>query len=166
MSLTPPPPRRRDRILGIFSRSHSPLPTRPPTASAQTQAQTPANKRNGSDILTDALEALASEDRETVRSLLLPTNAIGIDTAFSEVHSCARQLQQCCTDKRWSWNYKGYEVYLFDQVDKVVQLLDRFKAVGDIVANVDPIHIGLPWAGIRAILEVCKYWRDMPCSMC
>jgi len=113
-------------------------------------------------MLIDALEALASEDRETVRSLLPPTNAIGIDTAFSEVHSCARQLQQCCTDKRWSWNYKGREVYLFDQVDKVVQLLDRFKAVGDIVANVDPIHIGLPWAGIRAILEVCKRWMFIP----
>ncbi|KAI7227738.1 hypothetical protein KC330_g8251 [Hortaea werneckii] len=29
-----------------------------------------------------------------------------------------------------------------------------FKAVGDIDANVDPVHIGLPWAGVRAILEV------------
>jgi hypothetical protein len=43
---------------------------------------------------------------------------------------------------------------LFEQADKVVRLLDRFKAVGDIVANVDPVHVGLPWAGVRAILEV------------
>ena len=47
---------------------------------------------------------------------------------------------------------KGRQVYLFDQVNKVVQLLDKFKAVGDVVANVDPVHVGLPWAGIRAIL--------------
>ena len=154
MSLTPLPPRRRDRIFGIFSRSHSPLPTPPLTASTQTQAQIPANRRNGSDILTDAIEALASEHRETVRSLLLPTNVIGIDTAFSEVHSCAVQLQQRCADKRWSWKYKGREVYLCDQVDKIMQLLDRFKAVGDVISNVDPVHVGLPWAGIRVILEV------------
>jgi hypothetical protein len=154
MSLTPKPPRRRDRILGILSRSHSPLPIRPTAASAQTQAQIPANKRNRSDILTDALEALASEDRETVRSLLLPTNAVSIDTAFDEVHNCARQLQKHCVDKRWSWNYNGREVYLFDQVGKVMQLLDRFKAVGDVISNVDPVHVGLPWAGIRVILEV------------
>ena len=101
-----------------------------------------------------------------MRSLLLPTNAVSIDIAFDEVHNCTRQLQKRCVDKRWSWNYNGREVYLFDQVGKVMQLLDRFKAVGDIVANVDPIHIGLPWAGIRAILEVCKCWRDMPCSVC
>jgi len=162
MSSITQPSRKRERISRFLAWSPSTLPIRPPTASAQTQAQIPANKRNGSDILTDALEALASEDQETVRSLLLPTNAISIDTAFGEVHDCTRQLQQRCADKRWSWNYKGREVYLFDQMDKVVQLLDRFKAVGDIVANVDPIHIGLPWAGIRAILEVCKCWRNIP----
>jgi len=53
-------------------------------------------------------------------------------------------LQQRCKIKRWSWNYKGRQVYLADQVDKVVRLLDKFKAVGDVVANVDPVHVGLP----------------------
>jgi hypothetical protein len=65
-----------------------------------------------------------------------------------------KELQQRCQIKRWPWNYRGRQVYLFEQVDKVVQLLDKFKAVGDVVANVDPIHVGLPWAGIRAILDV------------
>jgi hypothetical protein len=41
-------------------------------------------------------------------------------------------------------------------MDKVLQLLDRFKSAGDVAANVDPVHIGLPWAGIRVILEVCE----------
>lgn len=35
-----------------------------------------------------------------------------------------------------------------------MQLLEKFKSVGDVVANVDPLHVGLPWAGIRAVLEV------------
>jgi hypothetical protein len=105
--------------------------------------------------LTGLLEALTIDDRETIKSLLLPTNAISIDAAFNEVHICAKDLQQRCTMKRWSWNYKGRQLYLSDQVDKVMRLLDKFKAMGDEVANVDPIHVGLPWMGIRAILEVC-----------
>lgn len=76
------------------------------------------------------------------------------DDAFDEVHAHARELQKRSKVKRWSWNYKGCQISLFEQADKVVRLLDRFKAVGDIVANVDPVHVGLPWAGVRAILEV------------
>ncbi|TKA65217.1 hypothetical protein B0A55_11914 [Friedmanniomyces simplex] len=109
--------------------------------------------RNGSSILADALEALDFEDRETIRTLL-PANAISIDTAFDEVYGGARELQQRCANKRWYWNYKGRQIYVHDQLDKVVQLLDKFKSVGDVVANVDPVHVGLPWAGIRTILEV------------
>jgi hypothetical protein len=93
--------------------------------------------------------------------VLLPANAVSVDTAFDEVFGYTKELQQRCKNKRWSWNYKGRQVYIFDQVDKVVQLLNKFKAVGDVVANVDPVHVGLPWAGIRAILEVCIHERDI-----
>lgn len=43
---------------------------------------------------------------------------------------------------------------LRDEADKVLRWLDRFKSVSDVVANVDSVHIGLPWAGIRMLLEV------------
>ncbi|KAK5689539.1 hypothetical protein LTR17_026240 [Elasticomyces elasticus] len=146
------PSRKRDRIRGFFGRSPSPLPTRPSLAPVQTPSQDPAKVRNGSSILADALEALGREDRETVRSLL-PANTISIDAAFDEAYGCATKLRDC-TDKRLSWEYKGRQIYLSDEVDKVLQFLDKFKSVGDVVANVDPVHVGLPWAGIRAILEV------------
>jgi len=45
---------------------------------------------------------------------------------------------------------------LWDEADKVMLWLDRFKQVGDIAVNADPIHAGLPWAGIRLLLEVCR----------
>lgn len=102
----------------------------------------------------DAIRALSDEQQQILRKLM-PTNAISIDAAFDEVYTRARELQQRCKIKRWSWNYRGRQVYLFEQVDKVVQLLDKFKAVGEIIANVNPVHVRLPWAGIRAILEVC-----------
>jgi len=154
MSLIPQPARRRDRLHAWFRRSPSPLPTYPTAGFTQPALSTSTHTSIASSILADALEALQSDHRETIQILLQPTNAVSADDAFNEVHVYARELQQRSKIKRWSWNYKGRQVYLFEQADKVVRLLDRFKAVGDIVANVDPVHVGLPWAGVRAILEV------------
>ncbi|KAI9688037.1 MAG: hypothetical protein M1820_010310 [Bogoriella megaspora] len=38
--------------------------------------------------------------------------------------------------------------------DGLAKWAQKFVAVGDIVAQVDPIHVGLPWAGVRAILSI------------
>lgn len=163
MSSTPKPlkPPKPDRLRRPSSRSPLGLPDCSSAVPARTSSPGAAYTRCGSSILADALEALEPDDRELTSSLLLHTNAISVDAAFDEVHTRARVLQQRCKSKRWSWNYKGRQVYLADQVDKVVRLLDKFKAVGDAIANVDPVHVGLPWAGIRAILEVCILGRDI-----
>jgi hypothetical protein len=163
MSLTPKPlkPPKPDHLRRLSNRSPLRLPDRSSTVPARTSSPGAASTTCGSSILADALEALGPDDRELTGILLLPTNAISVDAAFDEVHTRARLLQQRCKIKRWSWNYKGRQVYLADQVDKVVRLLDKFKAVGDVVANVNPVYVGLPWAGIRAILEVCISRRDI-----
>jgi ankyrin repeat domain-containing protein 50 len=49
-------------------------------------------------------------------------------------------------------------VRLAQEADKVLLWLDRFKSMGDIAVNADPIHTGLPWAGIRLLLEVRRYF--------
>ncbi|GAB7334663.1 hypothetical protein MBLNU13_g06614t2 [Cladosporium sp. NU13] len=154
MSLTPQTDRKRDRLRALFRRSPSPLPAHPTAGSTWPALSAPTNTSIASSILADALKALESNHQETIRDLLQPTNAVSADDAFDEVHAHARELQQRSKIKRWLWTYRGRQIYLFEQADKVVRLLDRFKAVGDIVANVDPIHISLPWAGVQAILEV------------
>ena len=49
---------------------------------------------------------------------------------------------------------QGKTVNLSDIAEKVTLGLDRFKAVADVAVNADPVHIGLPWAGIRLLIEV------------
>jgi hypothetical protein len=160
MSLTPQTDRKRYRLRTWFRRPPSPLPRYTTPGSTQPAISTSTNTSIASSILADALEALQSDHRETIRILLQPTNVVSADDAFDEVHAHARELQQRSKAKRWTWTYRGRQIYLFEQADKVVRLLDRFKAVGDIVANVDPVHVGLPWAGVRAILEVRIRQRD------
>jgi hypothetical protein len=122
---------------------------------ARAQPQSPGDARINSGILADALEELGREDRDTIRSLL-PGDAVGIDAAFRGAYDRAVKLQQQCTRESWPWQYKGRQLFPSEHMDKVLQLLDRFKSAGDVAANVDPVHIGLPWAGIRVILEVCE----------
>jgi hypothetical protein len=161
MSSTPKPlkPPKPDHLRRLSSRSPLRLPDRSTAVPARTSSPNAAYARCGSSILVDALEALGPDDRELISTLLLSTSATSVDAAFNELYACTKELRKRRAIKRWSWNYKGRRVYLSDQVDKVVQLLDKFKAAGDLVANV--VHVGLPWAGIRIILEVRISQRDI-----
>ena len=152
MSLTPRPSRKRDRFRMILGKTRSRSANTETQLTAthtrtRSQSLNPADARIHSSILADALEELGYEDRNTIRSLL--------PAAFEGAHDCAKKLQQKCENERWSWRYKGREIYLSEQTDKLLRLLDKFKSVIDVASNAEPIQIGLPWAGIRTNLEVC-----------
>jgi len=68
--------------------------------------------------------------------------------------SAAKQKQQAWDGKRWVFTIAGRTITLKEEADKIVRWLDRFKAVGDLAVNADPVHAGLPWAGLRFLLEV------------
>lgn len=58
------------------------------------------------------------------------------------------------------WTYKridGKMVIIRDVLEKVVSCIDRYTGAIDVAANADPIHVGLPWAMIKVILQVCNH---------
>lgn len=118
------------------------------------RTQSQAHAVPASTILADALEKLDKRERDTVRVLLSPS-AFKVDDALHEAYNKAKELQARSALKRWSWTYRGGQVYVQDQADKLIRFIDKFKLIGDAAANIDPVHIGLPWAGVRSILEVC-----------
>lgn len=81
-------------------------------------------------------------------------NVNDIDLAPEQALTAAKKKQRYCIEKRWTLIFTGRTVVVKEEADKVVGWLNRFKAVGDIITNVDPMHVGLPWAGIRLLLEV------------
>ena len=108
------------------------------------------------DLLHDVLKRLSDNDRATLQDYMFH-NASDIDLALEQALAAAKEKQRCCNEKRWTFRFTGRTIDLKEEADKVVGWLNRFKAVGDIVANVDPMHVGLPWAGIRLLLEVKPY---------
>ena len=43
---------------------------------------------------------------------------------------------------------------LGDTATKILEWVDRFKGIGDVIVSFDPVHAALPWAGFRFFLQV------------
>ena len=42
----------------------------------------------------------------------------------------------------------------------ILQWSQKFMALGDIISQVDPVHVGLPWAGLKAIMIASSQRND------
>jgi hypothetical protein len=124
----------------------SPAPVTP-QSTASTTLTTPAQ-----DFHNRVISLLSQQDRDTIRQQSV-TNATNIDEIVQHTLTAAKQKQAICQSKRWTVTFRGRTIVLREKADNIVKWLDRFKQVGDVVSNVDPVHVGLPWAGIRLLLE-------------
>lgn len=132
----------------LSSRSVTLSPTPPSTSPV------PADAASG-HILNMVLEQLSEDDKRVIDEFISSDGEIS--SVLSTVYTACKEKREFCEKMRWRCRLRGRTVWLREEADKVVFWLDKFKQVGDIAANVDPMHAGLPWAGIRLLLEVCKF---------
>ena len=65
------------------------------------------------------------------------------------------EKKQSCVKKRWKYkNSNGQDVVLRDICEKIVVWVNKFQEVGDVAVQYDPVHASLPWAAVRAVLQV------------
>jgi hypothetical protein len=57
-------------------------------------------------------------------------------------------------EKQWRFNVGGKSVEVRDQVDRIVKIVLVAKDFISSAASIDPIHAGLPWAGVCMLLPV------------
>ncbi|KAF2723571.1 hypothetical protein K431DRAFT_301481, partial [Polychaeton citri CBS 116435] len=131
------PLRKRDRLFNKLR--SSPSVASQPSAPARPALSLPQTNDLSQQFLHDALEELADGDKALIQEHV--TSEIG--TTIQAAYNAAEKQKTACEEKRWPGG---------DTANKVLLWLDRFKAVGDVIANVDPVHVGLPWAGIRVLL--------------
>lgn len=96
-----------------------------------------------------AFDSLKVEDREQ-----LQLDQCDIHDCLEKMREATEKHKQACEEKGWTYSKDGDRIVLRDIADKMVNWIDRFKAVGDITVSFDPIHAALPWAGFRFLLEV------------
>ena len=109
--------------------------------------------RDSSDLWAAALNELREEDR----TLVAFDGQHELDV-LSDLGQLVIKAKANSIEKRWRFHRPsdGQTVILRDLFSKIVVWIDRFKEIGDIVVQYDPVHAALPWAGVRFLLQVCR----------
>lgn len=149
-SPTPAPP--LNQVLPAVTLDHvTDSSSQPPISN------TPCPRR---DLWSEALQKLSEKDRALVLDHV-PLAGSPLSEMLETLTKVAQEKRRACQSKQWKLEFKGHTVMLGKLADKIVLWLDRFKQIGDIAVNVDPVHAGLPWAGIRLLLQVTwKGWLN------
>lgn len=148
---------KRDRVKRVikdFSKKSSASKSAPTTSSTSLEPRLsePTDKAHGPirDLWSLALEKLSKEDKAAVSRFMLGSKL----DILRHLHSAARKKQAECEDQRWKFELSGRQIILRDVAEKIIVWIDKFKQIGDIAVNFDPVHASLPWAGVRFLLEV------------
>lgn len=136
------------------SRSTSPLP--------------PARETNGDSVLAlstkDSIWSLAHKKlRETQPELLTAFETILQDdcpippgASGQERMSIAVETKKSAMiEKQWMIKFMNQKIKVREQIHRIVKVVQTAQALGSAVAGLDPVHAGLPWAGVCVILTVC-----------
>jgi hypothetical protein len=110
----------------------------------------PSHCRPAEDLWVRAAKTLSEKDQ-----LSIDFNRVDRLKALEDVLVAVEEKKQSCLEKRWKYkNSKGEDVILRDLFAKIVVWVDKFKEVGDIAVQYDPMHAALPWAAVRLVLQV------------
>lgn len=131
------------------------LPTHGPLIVPSSLSPTGLEATPGSDgvFLNSVLCRLGPREREVVGKHI-PATANGIDSILQGALKAAQDKHDLCAQRRWTFNFGDRNISLCEQAEGVIKWLDRFKQIGDVASNADPILVGLPWVGVRLLLEV------------
>ena len=58
---------------------------------------------------------------------------------------------------------RSKRIIVRDLADKLISWISKFVAVGDTLMQYDPGHAAIPWAIVRFILQVCKFFQQLAC---
>jgi hypothetical protein len=106
------------------------------------------NRRPIDNLWAIAVESLDEEDKHNVNFERADKLAI-----LKDVLKAVSEKKQACLKGRWKYKKGNKEIIIRDQLEKVAEWVNKFKAIGDNAMQYDPAHAALPWAGVRFFLQ-------------
>ncbi len=116
-------------------------------------SQTISTFSSSSNLLHDALKWLSDDDRATLQDYMFH-NVSNINLTLEQVLVATKKKQRCCIEKRWTFTFMRQIVVVKEKIDKMIDWLNQFTTIEDVVTNVDFVHVSLSWADIRLLLEI------------
>ena len=149
-----PHEKKRDKILKhlkLLHRSPSPIPATSASQQAtpgsqQTTPHDPSAERGGDDLWTNAYNKLPDKLKQQLGTDKLET--------LQSVLQAATQAKEANMASRLKLKWGGKDFDVQETADRLIGWIAKFKEVGDIAVQYDPVHAALPWAGVRFILLV------------
>lgn len=108
-------------------------------------------RREKEDLVNDFEKILLSEP-ELGRSAILDSTEP--DAREKTMRSFVSKKLAVMNDKKWRLNVAGSSLEIREQVDRLLKTILVAKDFISSVASMDPIHAGLPWAGVCMLLSV------------
>ncbi|KAF5649674.1 ankyrin repeat and SOCS box 7 [Fusarium sp. NRRL 52700] len=98
-----------------------------------------------------AFDKLPEEDKKVLRSPQDQSRPVAIT-----IINTVEEKKSYCESKKWALytNDVGEKVYVRDTLARVTGWVEKFMQVGDTVVQYDPGHAALPWAAVRALLQM------------
>ncbi|KAI6081499.1 hypothetical protein F4821DRAFT_26052 [Hypoxylon rubiginosum] len=95
-----------------------------------------------------AFDKLDDDLKSTLGSI--STNKLDV---LDAVIKSAKDKRQLCLRERWTYKAPGGKVIVLrDVLEKTIGWINKYKAVGDIAVQYDPVHAALPWAAFQSLL--------------
>lgn len=91
---------------------------------------------------------------DTLRTLNLGETATLSHESIDDLINLTKEKQTQCDKKFWRFKIGSHELLLRDCATKIITCLHKFKAVGDVASQYDPVHSAIPWAVVRFLLQV------------
>jgi hypothetical protein len=107
-----------------------------------------------------ALAKLRTEDNSLVNDYaeLLQVNldVSGGTNWILQVSSIVSTRMERLKARQWHYKWRGKPKKFRDQFQRILQIVTAINSVSAAAGNIDPLHIGLPLAGISVILNVSE----------
>ncbi|KAF8851786.1 hypothetical protein BDZ45DRAFT_133333 [Acephala macrosclerotiorum] len=164
--------RRRLKIGGSGSPNHSQTSdsgstSSPPPAQSRTFMPYSTTRASSSratltpDLWSDALQTLSESDQRVIRTMQDTISDVQpLSKTMDELVKVTKAKQDECRKKSYKFRFRGKDIILGDVAEKIVIWLHKFKDIGDIAVNFDPVHASLPWAGVRFLLQAAVVGYD------
>jgi hypothetical protein len=83
------------------------------------------------------------------------------ESGITETASRNEQMQKiiklrlrAMQSRQWEVKVGGIDIKVREQIDRIVGVISAIRDVGSSVAALDPVHAGIPWAGVCVLLSV------------
>lgn len=101
------------------------------------------------DLWKEALSTISDEDQQ-----LIGVQNFNKAEILGKLLAITNAKKQTCLEKRWKYRGKNGDVIIRDQLEKITAWIEKFKEVGNAIAQYDPAHVALPWAGVLFLLQI------------